>query len=257
LPCRLVTFSGQRDLPEQVASLLSLLLLVGQPEELVVGSDGSHTAAAVALLRELHPRLQVFPWPQLAPDPLPEPLPRHAALHPLGKKLALLLGQSASASGQRPLVYADSDILFFPAAAADFPAWLQPRPGLAGRFLLDCQPALDARLLRPEDSTEIPLNSGLLILHEPPDWQLALSRLRQLWQQAPQADADHYTEQTALHLALPVPRYRPLPHHSCVVNILDQFRHEDLFRDEPRLVLRHYVNLVRYKFWRAVPALLG
>ena len=257
LPGRLVTFSGQRDWPEQAASLLSLFLHAGQPREIIIGSDGSHDPETVALLQQLHPCLRLQPWHQLAPEPLPAVLTHHAGLHPLGKKLALILGQSALATPQRPLLYADSDILFFPAAASSFPGWLAHRPDLDGRFLLDCQPALDPRLLQPGDPTEVPLNSGLLLLHRCLNADLALQRLEQLWRDHPDAPADHYSEQTALHLSLPIPRYLPLPHHSCVVFILDQFQHTDQIRNDPRLVLRHYVTIVRHHFWRAVPEVLA
>ena len=257
LPARLVTFSGQRDLAEQAASLLSLFLHAGQPEAIIVGSDGSHDAAAEALLRQLHPRLRLQPWSQLAPEPLPPVLRHHAEQHPLGKKLALILGQAALACPQTPLLYADSDILFFPAAASALPDWLRHRPPVDGRFLLDCQPALDPRLLQPGDPTEVPLNSGLLILHRALNADLALQRLEQLWRDTPDAPADHYSEQTALHLSLPIPRYLPLPHHSCVVFIHDQFLHSDQIRNDPRLVLRHYVTIVRHHFWRAVPEVLA
>lgn len=257
LPGRLVSFSGQRDLAEQVASLLSLFLHAGQPEEIIVGSDGSHDAAAEALLSQLHPRLRLQPWSQLAAEPLPAVLELHANKHPLGKKLALILGQARLASPQKPLLYADSDILFFPAAADALPEWLQHRPGLEGRFLLDCQPALDPRLLERGDPSEVPLNSGLLILHRALNADLALRRLERLWSENPEAAADHYSEQTALHLSLPIPCYLPLPHHSAVVFIHDQFLPSDQIRDDPRLVLRHYVTIVRHHFWRAVPEVLA
>ena len=68
----------------------------------------------------------------------------------------------------------------------------------------------------------------------------------------------HYTEQTVVHLALQPPAYLPLPHHRFVVSIVDQFRYRDLILErQPDLVLRHYVNNVRFKFWTQLRRAIG
>lgn len=255
LPFRLLTFSGQRDLPEQVASLLSLFVNAGLPEQVLVASDGSHQDDSIALLQQLHPSLDVRPWHDLAPNPLPPVLAHHASCHPLGKKLSLLIQQSATSSPHSPLLYADSDILFF-RAAAGLSSILDVGTNQS-RYLLDCQPALDCRLLSSNDSTDLPLNSGLLLFQTVPTWQAGLTSLSRLWHEDPHAKPDHYSEQTVVHLAVQPPDARLLPHHRCVVSILDQFIYSDLYAQDSQLVLRHYVNNVRHKLWQSLPLALG
>jgi hypothetical protein len=258
LPLTLVTFSGSRDLPEQLASLVALLANLGTPQRIWIGSDGSHSATEQALLESLDPCIRVVPWHELAADPLSPALARHAAAHPLGRKLALLHGLTSLVAASHvatgtQLLYADSDVLLFPAARS----WAasQSWPQAPGGYLLDCQPALDAALLPSPHAGRIPLNSGFLLFSatSPPQWAPALAALAA----SPQPPG-HYTEQTVVHLALQPPAYLPLPHHQFVVSILDQFRYRDLpLERQPDLVLRHYVNNVRFKFWTQLHHAIG
>jgi hypothetical protein len=258
IPITLVTFSGSRDLPEQLASLLALLANLGTPQRIWIGSDGSHSSTERALLESLDPCIRVVGWDSLAADPVPPPVERHAAAHPLGRKLALLHGLTSSAADSHlasgtQLLYADSDVLLFPAARG----WAASQiwPDAPGEYLLDCQPALDSALLPTANAARIPLNSGFLLFSNinPPQWEPALAALA-AWPQPP----GHYTEQTVVHLALQPPHYLPLPHHQFVVSILDQFRYRDLHLErQPDLVLRHYVNNVRFKFWTQLNQAIG
>lgn len=249
LPLTVVAFSCSRDLPEQLASLIALLANLGTPQRIWIASDGSHTPQETALLQCLDPCIQVAGWQELSISPLPDVLARHAAAHPLGRKLAVLHGLSQPGSPHlspgTQLLYSDSDVLLFPDAGPWFAN--QPLPQAQGSYLLDCQAALDAPLLPGPQSARLPLNSGFLLfssLH-PPAWDIALSALAQA-----SYDPGHYTEQTAVHLALTPPAYIPFPHHLFVVSILDQFRYRDMHLErQPDLALRHYVNNVRFKFW--------
>jgi hypothetical protein len=257
LPLTVVVFSGSRDRPEQLASLIALLANLGTPERIWIASDGSHSAAEIAQLEGLDACIRLAPWQQLACDPLPPPLARHAAAHPLGRKLAVLHGLSqpgaAAVAPATQLVYADSDVLLFPPARAWFAE--QPLPAARGAYLLDCQPALDPPLLSGEEAMRLPLNSGFLLFSaaSPPHWETALAAL-----ESTTHSPGHYTEQTVVHLALSPPAYLPFPHHRFVVSILDQFRYRDLHLErQPDLVLRHYVNNVRFKFWTNLHRAIG
>lgn len=257
LPLTVVAFSGSRDRPEQLASLIALLANLGSPERIWIASDGSHSAAEIAQIESLDACIRVAPWQQLAREPLPPPLARHAAAHPLGRKLAVLHGLSQHGTSAvvpgTQLLYADSDVLLFPPARAWFAA--QPLPAARGAYLLDCQPALDAPLLSGEEAMRLPLNSGFLLfsLASPPRWEAALAALAATTQ-----SPGHYTEQTVVHLALSPPTYLPFPHHRFVVSILDQFCYRDLHLGrQPDLVLRHYVNNVRFKFWTNLHHAIG
>lgn len=257
LPLTVVAFSCSRDRPEQLASLIALLVNLGSPERIWIASDGSYSAAEIAQLKSLDACIRVAPWQQLACDPLPPPLARHAAAHPLGRKLAVLHGLSqpgaAAVAPATQLVYADSDVLLFPPARAWFTA--QPLPAARGAYLLDCQPALDPPLLSGEEAMRLPLNSGFLLFSaaSPPHWETALAAL-----ESTTHSPGHYTEQTVVHLALSPPAYLPFPHHRFVVSILDQFRYRDLHLErQPDLALRHYVNNVRFKFWTQLHHAIG
>lgn len=240
LPVDVVTFSCERDVPEQVASLRSLLRWAGRPASATVVSDGSHTPRSRRLLERVDPCVRVVDWRDAAARRLPPRVREYAAASPMGKKLAVELGLQV----RRPLLYVDADVLVLPAAAR-----LPERaPGSAPRYLLDPEDVyLDRRLLRHPGEAGAPLNAGFLVLPEPLDWEPALARLAQL----DGAPAFH-TEQTVVHLAVRAAGGRPLHPSRWVVATNDMPRLRDGHRRRPDVVLRHYTTPVRHKFWTAV-----
>lgn len=240
LAADVVGFSCERDLPEQVASLRSLLRWVGRPATFTVVSDGTHTAASRRLLRRVDPCVRVVDWDAALRPGLPRAVLDYAAAHPMGRKLAVEL----CLPPDRTTVYLDSDVLLFPPAselhevvAADEPA-----------YLLDPEEVyLDDRLLRPGESSQ-PLNAGLLVL--PPhrlDWRPALDRLQRL-----DGPPGFHTEQTLVHLTMRAAGARPLDPTRYVVATDDMPRLRDPYRS-PSIALRHYTTPVRHRFWSSVP----
>jgi len=240
LACRLVAFSGEGDLPEQIASLRSFLVHAGQPEEVLVVSDGTHRPESVERLRRVHPAARVVNHAEYVRPGLPAPVTRYAQQHPLGKKLSVFL----SLTVDKTTVYSDSDILYFPAAAElrQLLADAEPRP----RYLLDCWPSLDARLLAGEQEKSQPINTGFLLLRQELAWDAALARLDKM-----PGEPGFFTEQTVAHLAVRASGGVPLPAERYVIRNEDQWRFRDFFAGRS-VVLRHYISSLRHKMWLRV-----
>jgi hypothetical protein len=237
LPVTVYSFSGERDWPEQAASVRSFLRFVGLPQRFVVVSDGSHGDESRRQLERLHPCVSVARLEAVVRPDLPERIQRYAAQHGLGKKLSVLL----SIPVEGPTIYSDSDILFFPGANAL--ARLLQFQTCTPRYLLDCWPSLDARLLAGENEKALPVNSGFLIFGRPLDWRNALNRLEQM-----QGDCGFFTEQTLVHLAMKASAGEPLPADQFVLRAEDQFVFSDYYAGKG-IALRHYISSIRSKFW--------
>lgn len=236
LPCRTVSFSCERDLPEQVASLRSVLRFGGRPHEAIVVSDGTHTRRSRALLERVDPCVRVVHWQDYVADDLPRAVRGYAASSPMGKKLAVEL----SLPTDRVLVYVDADVLLLPAARPALPqALTRDVPG----YLLDPEDVyLDRRLLRSGEQEE-PLNAGFLVLPGPLDWDEPLARFERLVD-----EPSFHTEQTLVHLAVRAAGGRPLDPGRWVVSTDDMPLWGDRHRGADT-VLRHYTSPVRHKLW--------
>lgn len=228
---------GRRQVPEQVASIRSFLRHAGRPRAWTVVSDGTITPAQRAALARVAPEVRVVDAEAFALPRLPALL-RGVLGWPFGAKLAGVMALEADG----PTIYSDSDVLFFPRAAAlrDLVAEGGPAPW----FLVDCQRALDDRMLRAGED-DVSINSGFFVLFEPLDWAPVVDRL------APVAgDPAYFTEQTALHLAMRFAGGRPLDRGFAALTGDDAFVPGDA---APRSAgLRHYVGPVRHKLWAAV-----
>lgn len=240
LPATVYFFSGVRDLAEQVASLRSLLRHVGTPREVVVVGDGTHTEVERGVLSSVPCTLRVVPWDRFVRPDLAERVGRYAAVHPLGKKLAVLLSIPVDGT----VVFSDSDILYFGGGA-------ELRERLSGgdaaiEFLVDSYPSLDPNLVR-ESEKQPPVNSGFAILRRVPDWREALARL-----EGSESEPGHFTEQTVFHLAVRSTGGAALPRARYVFESDDQFRATDRYVGA-ETVLRHYFSSLRYKMWLRVP----
>jgi hypothetical protein len=248
LPFDVLSFSCERDLPEQVASLRALLGRAGRPERAAVVSDGTHTPRSRALLERVDPCVRVVDWTALVRPDLPPAVLSYAAASAMGKKLAV----EVSLPRTRPLLYVDSDVLVLPGAGAPLREELEAalHRGTPS-YLLDPEDVyLDSRLLGPGELTE-PLNAGLLVLPTPLDWRPALSRLAAL-----DGAPEFHSEQTLVHLTVRAAGGRPLDPARWVVASDDMPDRRDRHRG-PEVVVRHYTTPVRHKFWLAVLASSG
>lgn len=233
----LLCLVGKKDLPELVASVRSFFRYVGKPRGFVVATDGTLDAADLLLLKSL-PFEPVIWWPQdYAPVGQPPIIDNYFREHPFGKKLALML----KAQELTPVIYADSDILFFP--GADELRQRLKDQSVPGWFLLDCAFSLDRRMLN-RDSTSSPwVNAGCVVFNRPVDFKDPINRFASL-----SVPGEFFTEQTIVHLAMTQAGCQPLPAGQHVLQNDDQWLWRDKYVRHDT-VLRHYISSFRHKMW--------
>jgi len=222
-----------------VASIRSFLRYVGRPKSFTVVSDGSHSDRSIRLLERVDPSVSVTTASPAFPD-LPAKLENYLRNHPTGKQIALIM----SLPRNGPALYVDADVRFFPAAPDLF------RCGEAKDrspfYLADCQFAGDRRLLRGASEEKEPVNTGVLFVFGKLDWSLSISRFLEL-----EGEPTFFTNQTMTHLTMHQNGGRPFDPAKYVLQLDDQCVFADHYAG-PRLVLRHYVNPVRHKFWTSL-----
>jgi len=140
----------------------------------------------------------------------------------------------------RPTLYADSDVLFFSGAKAGSELY-----GTETFYLPDLPGGLDPRVVAERAGSAanagLFLTSGALALRDLVDAQMPTGLTAQ----------DAFVEQALVHLALHRAGARALPATTYALRIDDHFRYRDACRPG-HTVLRHYIGMVRYKFWLAV-----
>jgi hypothetical protein len=236
----MLSFSCERDVPEQALSIRSLLRYVGEPVSFSIVSDGTITSRSAKLLEAISPVVRVMSVAEYADGVEVPPSVYAYRDKPHGKKLTALLAMRPT---DRPVCYVDSDVLFH-VGGHGF-ADLVDSVGDRAYFLQDCQEALDVRLVPPEQRYP-PVNSGFLLTGRPIDWTEATRRLGEIGE----ADAPGYgwSEQSTAHLAYRAAGAEPLPPDACVVAIDDAHTWSDRYVGESTW-LRHYVTGTRFKMW--------
>ena len=239
-PFNVVAYSGERTLPEQVASIRSFLKHVGRPKRFTVVSDGTLSGRSRGILKSLDSAISISGSAQWLPKDLPTKIYPYLTTHPTGKQLALIM--SLPVDG--PTLYVDSDVLFFP-GARDLIRLLEGcrAPAL---YLADCRLSADERLFRSDAEKARPVNTGALLLFEKLDWAPAVRRFLEL-----QGLPDFFTNQTMTHLTMHTNSALPLDDRKYVLQLDDQFVYPDRYAGRD-LALRHYVNPVRHKFWTTI-----
>ena len=239
-PYEVYSYSGEATVPEQVRSIRSFLRYAGHPRKLTIVSDGTHSVKAIARLKSIDPAISVCPAEEYLPADMPHKFASYLTNHPLGKQLALIM----SLPRHGPALYMDSDVLFFPGAAEMIE---DVRPGNGPAFYLaDCKDcSADSRLFHDSEEAKNPVNCGFMILFRSLDWSLAIERFLEL-----KGEPEFFTNQTLIHLVMHANGARPLDRGRYVLQLDDQFIYRDSYAG-PAIVLRHYVNPVRHKFWNA------
>lgn len=239
-PYEVYSYSGEATVPEQVRSIRSFLRFVGRPTKLTIVSDGTHSSKAIARLKSIDPVIAVCQAEKYLPAHVPCKFATYLKNHPLGKQLALIM----SLPGDGAALYMDSDVLFFPGAATmieDAPPGHSP-----ALYLSDCQNgSADSRLFHTPEETRNPVNCGFMIVFRPLDWSLAIERFLEL-----EGSPEFFTNQTLIHLVMHANGAHPLDRARYVLQLDDQCTYRDRYAG-PGIVLRHYVNPVRHKFWNA------
>ena len=237
LSLQVFAYSGERTLPEQVASIRSFLTYAGRPTQFTVVSDGSYTAASAAVLEKIDRCVRV----QLKPPPLlpglPEKIRSYLTNHNTGKQLALIM----SLPSDGPALYTDSDVLFFP--GAEVIDELSRAQSVSAFYQADYQFSGDERLILDPAEMQNPANTGFLLLFRKLDWSLGIERLQRL-----EGEPSFFTNQTVTHLCLHANGARPFDSLKFVLQVDDQFIYRDRYAGSS-IAMRHYVNPVRHKFW--------
>lgn len=234
------SYSSEESLPEQVASIRSFLQNAGRPPSFTVVSDGTHSQTSMDLLRSIDRSISVAGIPQPPVNNFSAAVQSYLRTHPTGRQLALVM----SLPREQPCLYADSDVLFFP-GAREIESLVSDSTAPAS-YLADCRLSADQRLFRDAAEQMKPVNTGVLFLRRELDWSGSISRLSEL-----KGAATFFTNQTLTHLAMHANRAQPLDPTKFVLQLDDQFVFSDRYaRDE--IVLRHYVNPVRHKFWTSL-----
>jgi hypothetical protein len=140
-----------------------------------------------------------------------------------------------------PALYTDADVLFFPGAHELVP--LSQTQSVPAFYQADSRLSVDERLIRGEAEKKDPANMGFLLLFQRLDWTIGLERLR-----AFDGVPNFFTTQTLTHLSLHANGARPFDPSKVVLKLDDQTIYQDRYA-KPSLVMRHYVNPVRHKFW--------
>ena len=239
LPFEVYSYSGENALPEQVASIRSLLRHAGHPSRFTVVSDGTYSGKSIALLHSLDPVVSVSSFTQWIPPAIPGELHSYLIGHPTGRQLALIM----SLPRQGPALYLDSDVLFF-SGAENLPAIsAEDAPAL---YLADCKLSCDERLFREPAEKGDPVNTGVLFLSQKLDWSFALERYLHLY-----GVPNFFTNQTMTHLTMHANGARPFDPKKFVLQLDDQFVYRDRYAGS-KIILRHYVNPVRHKLWTSL-----
>src|SRR2546423_114729 len=239
LPFEVFSYSGEDAVPEQAASIRSLLRFAGRPKNFTIVSDGSHSQRSRELLQQIDRSVCIAEAAEYQPPEVPPEAVSYLANHPTGRQLALIMSLPKN---NELALYIDSDVLFFPGAQA-LSSLSTTAPAL---YLADCRLSADERLYRSEEEKKNPVNTGVLFLAQKIDWSISFERLLAL-----DGPPNFFTNQTLTHLAMAragAARFDPA---KFVLQLDDQFEWRDRHADR-KLVLRHYVNPVRHKFWTAL-----
>ena len=237
LPFEVFSYSGERMLPEQVASIRSFLANAGRPRQFTVVSDGSHRQSSIKLLEKIDACVRVDQTPPVPEASLPEKVKSYLETHPTGKQLAVIM--SLPING--PTLYSDSDVLFF--QCAHELAELANVRSASAFYLADYQFAGDERLISDPSEMRNPANTGFLFLFQKLDWSVGLRRLAEL-----RGEPTFFTNQTVTHLCLHANGATSFDAEKFVLKTDDEFIYRDRHAG-PGIAMRHYVNQIRHKFW--------
>jgi hypothetical protein len=239
-PLEVFSYSGEAALPEQVASIRSFLRHVGRPVHFTVVSDGSYSESSRRLLKNLDPSVFVSDASEWIPKDVPDEIYSYLKKHPTGRQLALIMSLPRNV----PVLYLDSDILFF-AGANDLHSYVGARD-VPAFYLADCRFSGDERLLRAPEERNDPVNTGFLLLFQQLDWSTSIRRFLEL-----DGAPTFFTNQTMTHLTMHANGATPFDPRKYLLQLDDQFAYADRHAS-PGIALRHYVNPVRHKFWTSL-----
>ena len=218
----------------------------GSPESFTVITDGSHSTRSIELLKKIDPIVSIRPAGEQLPRDLPEKFRHYVTTYPMGKQLGLIM----SLPRNGPALYVDSDVLFFPGAASlirDFTDKEAP-----AFYLPDCQDcSVDSRILLGPSEALLTGQFRRLACYFAHSTGHLGSVAFSSWKESRTFSP---TRRLCTSLCMPMALCRSMRQGmSCSWMISSSIRIAMRVR---YLVLRHYVNPVRHKFWTHLPALM-
>ena len=240
------SFSGQKQLPEQILSMLSFFRHLGMPGKWTVVSDGELAANNWDLLKAVCPVLEKAEWRDFINAENRECVDIYSRVNPMGKKLAIVTSLPYSPT----TLYMDTDVLFFQ-GAAQFRELLQNAN--SNYFVRDMDGALINPLVNSDEEKLPPLNGGVLVQAKPISWVEPLDRLKNLFRDQPDVLKNrlvaHLLEQSVLHSGYHSSGAQALDSSRYIIKVDDTYKWRDDYVGS-ETVLRHYVANSRLKFWR-------
>lgn len=227
----LVSFSGTRDLNEQLISIASFLRYVGVPLNWYLYSDGSHTVDEISFLRDLFPFVKIQNWDINKLDQYWEIIEPYSKFSPASKKIQVIAGHKY----ERTTIFTDSDVLFGPLLNDYIDSEI---------FKENCWYMSDVPLAHLKSEGMFAFNFGFMIFNQEFNFEEVFESLKSL-----EGQYTYFSDQTAFGEAFRNQHGKVLDPRTFILDTSDQFTFQT--NSKPWLMAcRHYVNPVRHKMWQ-------
>lgn len=228
-PAIVISMSGKKFLEDQLFSMFSFYYNVGIPTSWILYNDGTYADEELKILMTL-PNVEIR---NIHVEKFPDAVRRFPTL----MKLSVL----SRIKPEGPVIYTDSDILFFSSFADSVSPFI-------GRncYLVDESAGFFDGHLPLNVPVDFPLNLGLMILNSVPDWNYVWEYVEE---RIKNGQLTYWSDQTACHLMAVRCKFIPLPPENFIVKGNDSFtlKHSADYR---HAALRHFVGPVRHKMWQ-------
>ncbi len=231
---QVVSFSGEKQLEDQLYSIFSFLANVGRPGKWILFSDGTHSKESMAIFD----KMPFIEFRENGEDLIPGKYREEK--NPLLKKVFFYQSVPITST----TFFVDSDILFFKSFKLFLPILNQNN-----WFLVDENYGyLDKAFLEKNPFDIYPCNSGFFVFNSRPDWETVLNYLA--------AKKEHkdglelWSEQTAFHIMTrQFKNTMPLDPRYFVAGGTDSFKFSSDY-DYSKIAMRHFVGPIRHKMWQ-------
>ncbi len=228
----IISFSGTRDLPEQVLSIFSYVRFCGIPKKWYLYSDGSHTVEERSWLKGKFSFIEILEWDCNYLSQYSDIIDSYSKLSPASKKIQVIAAHKYNGA----TVFTDSDVLF----GSLFTTYFKEKTLDAKLWYMADVPIVS----RIEKEGMYPFNFGFLILDQHFDSTPAFDELKNL-----NGNFSYFSDQDAFGNAFRAQGSKVLDPRTFVLSTEDQFSFGAKFHPS-QIAVRHFVNPVRHKMWQ-------
>lgn len=230
----IASFSGEKQLADQLYSITSFYRNVGKPGKWIIFSDGSHSEKSKELFNNIPEVVLIDDSIDIVPEAYKN------ETNPLLKKVFYY----KTVDVKTTTFFVDSDILFYKSFTDFYPLLLNHN-----WFMVDEQyGSFDTSYVENVNFDLYPCNSGFFVLNKQPQWDVVMRYLDD--QRSKPEGIQYWSEQTAFHvLTRDFTNYLPLDPRYFVVGGPDSFSLTSHF-DYTKIAMRHFVGPVRHKMWQ-------